>query len=84
MVDLSEAIAALNPGDEISAGITVRGSTVTEASGTALASGPLGGWQQSQRARLPANHTFEANDVFSAKPQGEYLVTRTLKVVEEQ
>lgn len=74
----------LSLGDEISAGITVRGSSITEQSATALASPPLDTWQGNQAARLPEGCSFEASSEFSPKPQGEYRIIRTLKVVEDE
>jgi hypothetical protein len=78
----SQPIAALELGDTISASITVRGQRVTESSGLALASAPLDDWQRSQDYRLQEGWAFEPSTTFADKPQGEYSVTRTLKVIE--
>lgn len=70
-------------GDEIKASITVRGGTVTEEFARQVAAPRLNDWQASLNDRLPNGAQFEASDEFKAKPQGEYSVTRTLKVVED-
>ncbi len=70
-------------GDEIEAAITVRGGSVTEDFALQVAAPRLSDWQASQSGLLPDGAHFEASDAFTAKPQGEYSVTRTLKVVED-
>lgn len=70
-------------GAEAKAAITVRGSSVTQDWAIATAAPRLNEWQASQNERLPDGAHFEATDTFAAKPQGEYSVTRTLKVVED-
>jgi hypothetical protein len=70
-------------GDEIKAAITVRGAAVTEEFAMQVAAPRLSDWQASQSDRLPDGAHFEASDAFTAKPQGEYSVTRTLKVVKD-
>lgn len=74
----------LELGEEISAGITVRGSSVTEQNATALASPVLDTWQAQQAARLPDGCHYEPSTEFSQKPQGEYRLKRILKVVEDE
>lgn len=74
----------LELGDEISAGITVRGSSVTEDSATAIGSPFLDTWQANQSVRLPNGCHYEPSTEFSLKPQGEYRLKRTLKVVEDE
>jgi hypothetical protein len=73
----------LKLGDEIKAAITVRGGSVTEDFALQVAAPRLSDWQGLQSDRLPDGAHFEASDAFTAKPQGEYSVTRTLKVVED-
>ena len=70
-------------GDEIKAAITVRGGSVTEDFALQVAAPRLSDWQASQSDLLPDGAHFEASDAFTAKPQGEYSVTRTLKVVDD-
>jgi hypothetical protein len=76
-------VKQLSLGDEISAGITVRGNAVTDQMAADLCGPKLAVWQQEQNARLPDGTHFEAVDDFSQKPQGEYRLKRTLKVVHE-
>lgn len=73
-------IAALVPGEEVSISITVRGSDMTEARGTALAAPTLDNWQRSTAAYLSDGLEFTAADAFEPKPQGEFSVRRTLTV----
>ncbi|MGV2110150.1 hypothetical protein ACQZ46_02610 [Agrobacterium salinitolerans] len=80
MDDRSE-IAVLNPGEMISAAITVRGGYVTEAQGLELAKPALNAWQRQQMVRLPEGHRFEFTDSFVDKLQGEHSVKRELTVV---
>lgn len=71
-------------GDEISAGITVRGFSVNEHTASAQGGSRLDAWMSAQEARLPDGAKFEASDAFSSKPQGEYRLLRTLKVIEDE
>lgn len=73
----------LTIGAEISTSITVRGQSVDEQYALTAAKSPLDAWQAGKAELLPDGAKFEASDAFSAKPQGEYSVKRTLKVVEE-
>lgn len=79
MADEQE-IAVLNPGDVISAAITVRGGYFTEAQGWSWQTS-LNAWQRQQMVRLPEGHRFEFTDSFVDKPQGEHSARRELTVV---
>lgn len=79
-----ESPAVLQEGDELSAGVTVRGQSKTDAQALALAKPLLSEWHGQQLSILPLGCHFQSSDIVSPKTNGEFSVTRTLKVVADE
>lgn len=76
--------AALLIGEQLSVGISVRGSRATEAQAIALGQPRLDEWHGQQVYRLPEKSHFDASDAVSQKADGVCTVTRTLRVVADE
>jgi hypothetical protein len=79
-----KAPAVLHEGDELSAGITVRGQDKTDAQALALAKHRLDQWQGQQLSILPLGCHFQSSDIVTPRRSGEFSVTRTVKVVADE
>lgn len=79
-----ESPAVLQEGDELSAGITVRGQSKTDAQALALARPRLSEWQGQMVSVLPLGCHFQSSDIVSPKTNGEFSVMRTVKVVADE
>lgn len=79
---MSNEPAVLHIGDDISAGISVRG--VGGARAIELAKPQLDEWQGQQIGRLPDGCHFQSSDTVSAPSGGQQTVSRALKVVRDE
>jgi len=79
---MNEEPAVLHAGDDINAGISVRG--VGGAQAIDLAKPHLDEWQGQQIGRLPEGCHFQSSDTVTTPSGGQQTVSRTLKVVHDE
>ncbi|MCB5205011.1 hypothetical protein LH464_21325 [Neorhizobium sp. T786] len=80
----NETPAVLSLGDEVSAGITVRGPGLTDAQAISMAKPSLDEWQGQQIGRLPEGCHFQSSDRVLPPVSRQYSASRTLKVVRDE